>query len=261
MTAPLFRVPPGTLAGSEVGALVRVDGAEGHHATTVTRLRPGEGVLLADGSGLLGEGRVEGTSRGELTVRLRALRDARPSPPRLVLAQALVKDGRDERAVEAATELGVDEVIPWQARRCVVQWRGDRGEKSRAKWAAVTRSAAQQARRARTPDVAAPHDTWALARRLRDSGHAGGVALVLHEEANTPLAGPVAEGLAGRGEVLLVVGPEGGVDPQELDLLTEAGGVPVRLGAEVLRAGTAGPAALAAVLAATRWRARPGTVD
>ncbi len=255
MTAPLFQVPAGTLSGARPGELVRLDGPEGHHAATVTRLRPGEAVLVADGSGRLGEGHVEEVVRGELSVRLIAVRDARPPSPRLVLAQALVKDGRDERAIEAATELGVDEVIPWQARRCVVQWRGARGEKSLAKWAAVVRSAAQQARRPQVPDVAAPHDTRSLARRLHDACEDGGAGLVLHEEADTPMAGPVADGLATRREVFLVVGPEGGIDPEELRMLTEASAIPVRLGTEVLRAGTAGPAALAAVLAATRWRA------
>lgn len=261
MTAALFRVAAGTLAATTAGALVRVDGAEGHHATTVTRLRAGEEVLLADGSGLLGEGVVEEVGRGELSARLLTVRDASPPPPRLVLVQALVKDGRDERAVESATELGVDEVVPWQARRCVVRWRGARGEKSRAKWAAVAQAAAKQARRAVIPDVAGPADTDGLARRVREVCGSGGQCLVLHEDADTRLAGPALAGLAARDTVVLIVGPEGGLAAEELELLAEAGGLPVRLGAEVLRAGTAGPAALAAVLTATRWLAGAGPVD
>ncbi|MEP7159688.1 MAG: 16S rRNA (uracil(1498)-N(3))-methyltransferase [Dermatophilaceae bacterium] len=261
MTAPLFHLPAGGLTDRACGDLVVLDGPEGHHASTVTRLQVGEVVLCADGSGLLAEAVVDSVGRGELTVRVVTIREAIPPAPRLVLAQALVKDGRDERAVEAATELGADEIVPWQAQRCVVRWRGPRGEKARAKWAAVADAAAKQARRATVPTVPRAVDSASLARRVQDCVVAGGLAVVLHEEADVPLAGLPLERAWRLPEILLIIGPEGGLAPEELDVLVAAGAAPVRLGSEILRAGTAGAAALAVCLAATRWRGEPPPVD
>lgn len=249
MTAPLFWLEPGALGGVAAGSCVRLDGPEGHHAVVVRRLRVGEPLLLADGSGGLAEAVVASVGKGELSATVSALRAAVPPEPRLVLVQALAKDGRDETAVEAATELGVDEVIAWQAGRSIVQWRGERGAKSLRKWGSVAAAAAKQARRPTVPVVTGPLDTKGLAARVAR----GGTTYVLHEEAATALAScPLGD----PEEILLVVGPEGGIAPEEVEALTAAGATPVRLGDTVLRSSSAGPAALAVVLAATRW-ARP----
>ena len=173
---------------------------------------------------------------------------AEPGPsPRFVLVQALAKGDRDEQAVEAATECGVDEVVPWQAARCVVRWRGERGERSRRKWDAVLVAATKQSRRARRPVLGATATTDELVARV------GGAtaAFVLHEQARAPLA---TADLPPAGDVLLVVGPEGGITPEELAALEEAGAVAVRLGRTVLRSSSAGPAALAVLSARERWR-------
>ena len=153
---------------------------------------------------------------------------------------------RDDLAVEAATELGVDEVVPWQAARSIVVWRGERGEKARRKWQSTVRAAAKQARRARVPEVGALAHADDLVRRVQQAA----LAVVLHEDAQTPLAGVE---LPAAGEVLLVVGPEGGVSPEELARLEAAGAVACRLGPHVLRSSTAGPAALAVLSAVARW--------
>ena len=265
MTAPLFWVEAGTLASASADSDVVLGGAEGHHAVTVRRVRVGEAILLADGSGLVAQAVVAAVGRGELTARVAAVRDATPGRPRLVLVQALAKEGRDEAAVEAATELGVDEVVPWAAARSVVVWRGERGAKSLRKWRQVALAAAKQSRRATVPVVAEPVSTADLARRVGVVTTAGGAAFVLHEAATAPLArrdlgaDPVGDDPSGGdavcvAEVLLVVGPEGGIGPQEVAALEAAGAEVVRLGETVLRSGSAGPAALAVVLAATRWR-------
>ncbi len=172
-----------------------------------------------------------------------------PAPsPRVVVAQALVKGDRGELAVELATEAGVDALVPWTAARCVVRWAdGARGEKGLARWRATAREAAKQARRAWVPPVSEPESTRALAARIA----AAACALVLHEGATTALA-DVA--LPAAGEILLVVGPEGGVTDDELAVLTAAGATAVRLGPEVLRASTAAAVALGALGALTpRW--------
>jgi 16S rRNA (uracil1498-N3)-methyltransferase len=247
VTHQLFLGDPDAVARASVGSTLVLDGDEGRHAATVVRLRVGERCYVADGQGrrvLLEATRVD---RSEVAGTVVEVSDE-PSPaPRLVLVQALAKGDRDEQAVEAATELGVDEVVPWQAERSVVVWRGERAAKSHAKWVAVVARATKQSRRARTP-VTAPHvGLTGLVERVRDAS----LALVLHEDATEPLA---TVELPAAGDVLVVVGPEGGISGRELDALVEAGARPVRLGATILRSSSAGPAALAVLLARSRWR-------
>lgn len=246
MTAPLFFLPAGGLEQAVVGKQVVLDGAEGHHAADVRRIGVGERLDLADGSGLVAETVVVAAQKGALSVAVEALREEPESSPRLGLVQALAKDGRDLQAVESATELGVDLVVPWQAERSIVQWRGERERKAHAKWENTARAAAKQARRARVPKVAE------LSRRADLAALVAGSALtlVLHEEALDPLP---AVDLPDSGDVLVVVGPEGGISAAELDTLTTAGARCVRLGATVLRSSTAGPAALAVLAARARW--------
>ncbi|WP_377643320.1 16S rRNA (uracil(1498)-N(3))-methyltransferase [Oryzobacter terrae] len=247
MTLPLHLLPAEVLAGRGPGATVVVDGPEGRHAATVRRTRVGEHLLLTDGAGLRVEAEVVAVGRGTLDVRVVTVAtDPEPSP-RLVLVQALAKNDRDDQAVEAATELGVDEVVPWQASRSVVQWRGERGEKARRKWEAVLLAATKQSRRTRHPLLGPTSSTAELVRRVPSAA----LVLVLHEDATTPLA---TVELPPEGDVLVVVGPEGGIAPDELDALVAAGATAVRLGSTVLRSSSAGPAALAVLSAASRWR-------
>jgi 16S rRNA (uracil1498-N3)-methyltransferase len=247
MTLTLFHLPPGALAGVDRGARVVLDGAEGRHAATVRRTRVGEQLLVADLTGRTAVTTVEAVDGASLELVVTRVAEEPPPDPRFVLVQALAKGDRDEQAVEAATEYGVDEVVPWQAARSIVQWRGERGAKARRKWESTAVAAAKQSRRARVPVVADVVTTRSLAERA-----AGAAATyLLHEEATTPLAAQV---LPDRGDVLLVVGPEGGVTPEEVASLEAVGAVAVRLGPTVLRSSSAGPAALAVLNAAGRWR-------
>ncbi|TDB96536.1 16S rRNA (uracil(1498)-N(3))-methyltransferase [Actinomadura sp. 7K534] len=241
--------PPVFIAGTDAlrrGTVV-LDGAEGRHAATVRRLKPGERVDLTDGEGLLAECVVTGTGRTSLTLDVLA-RHRHPQPsPRIVVVQALPKGDRGELAVETMTEVGVDEIVPWAAARCVTQWRPERREKALGRWRGTAREAGKQARRSRLPLVADLASTAGAAERIA----AASLALVLHEEADTPLSAvaPPADG-----EIVLVVGPEGGITAEELERFAAAGGRPVRLGPTVLRTSTAGVAAAAVMLAAAgRW--------
>ncbi|HZB65996.1 MAG TPA: 16S rRNA (uracil(1498)-N(3))-methyltransferase [Ornithinibacter sp.] len=247
MTLPLHLLTGEALAGRRVGDVVVLDGPEGRHAATVRRTRVGERLLLTDGEGARVEARVVAVDAGSLDLEVVSVAtDALPTP-RFVLVQALAKHDRDEQAVEAATECGVDEVVPWQASRSVVQWRGERGEKARRKWDAVLVAATKQSRRTRRPVLAPTATTAELAARVRGAA----AAYVLHEDARTPLA---SVSLPAAGDVVLVVGPEGGVAPEELAALESAGASAVRLGGTVLRSSSAGPAALAVLSAMARWR-------
>jgi len=232
VSAPVFLVD--ALPAADVAVL---QGSEGHHAAVVRRVRPGERVDLADGAGGLAVCTVSDVQRDRVRLAVLRREQVALASPRLTVAQALAKGDRGELAVELLTEVGVDTVVPWAAERAVVQWRGERGERALGRWRATAREAAKQARRAWVPSVEPLHTTAELARRAA----AGGCALVLHEEADLPLS---TVDLSSEGEVLVVVGPEGGVTPAELAALSAAGARSVRLGPTVLRTSTAGAAAL-----------------
>ena len=244
MSAPLFLVDSLPTADS-----LTLGGPEGHHAATVQRLRVGEELLLADGRGGTATAVVTAVGRGSLELELTSRGYVDAPVPRLVVVQGIAKGDRGELAVQAMTEVGVDEIVPWAASRSVAQWRGDRGVRAREKWVATAREAAKQARRPWLPVVAGSPDesTDRVARRI--GGAAG--AFVLHEEADDRLT---TAPLPDTGEIVLVVGPEGGIAPAELEAFTAAGAHPVRLGPSVLRTSTAGVAALS-VLATrlSRW--------
>ena len=240
-TPPVFLVDALPAGGETV-----LGGAEGHHAAAVRRLRPGEAVRLADGAGGLADCTVVGPADGGLRLAVAAVRRLSPPAPRFVLVQALAKGDRGELAVELATELGVDEVLPWAAARSVTRWEGARGGRALARWRSTAREAAKQSRRAWVPVVGEPLTTPQVADRIERSA-----ALVLHEAAAEPLT---AAPLPAAGDLVLVVGPEGGLDPAELAAFTAAGARLVRLGEPVLRTSTAGAAALAVLSARTnRW--------
>jgi 16S rRNA (uracil1498-N3)-methyltransferase len=247
VTAPLFFVSADQLAGAVAGAEITLDGPEGRHGATVKRLGVGEQVLLTDGLGHRAEAVVEGVGVATLRLRLRSLTLDRPPDSRFVLVQSLAKGDRDEQAIEAATELGVDEIVPWQAGRSIVVWRGERAARSLRKWESVVLAATKQSRRSRVPLVSEPANRTAVIARIS----AAALALVLHEEAEQTLAGV---DLPSSGDVVVIVGPEGGVAPEELSAFVAAGAVAVRLGPNVLRSSSAGPAALAVLSAAGRWR-------
>src|SRR5215475_9164000 len=184
VTLPLFLVP----AVPSVDAYV-LDGPEGHHAAAVQRLRVGERVLLGDGRGGMASALVTAVGRADLSVAVEKRWYAEPAKPRLVVAQGIPKGDRGELAVQAMTEVGVDEIVPWAASRCVTIWRGDRGAKARDKWAATGREAAKQARRPWLPIMAdRASSTGQLASRIAELVDAdAGAAYVLHEEAKSPL--------------------------------------------------------------------------
>ena len=247
MSAPLFLLPAGTLADAGAGSSLRLDGPEGRHAADVTRLRVGEELLLADGSGRLARCEVTQVGKALLDVVVRSLTEEPEPSPRFTLVQALAKGDRDLLAIEVGTELGVDAVVPWQADRSISRWRGERAARGLRKWEQTLATATKQARRARVPELAELADRQAVVDRLAGAD----LALVLHEEATEPLATVVPPQ---QGEVVLVVGPEGGISPEETAAFVAAGARTVRLGSTVLRTSTAGSAAVAVLSGQARWR-------
>jgi 16S rRNA (uracil1498-N3)-methyltransferase len=226
-----------------------LSGVEGHHAADVQRLRAGEPLILADGRGGTAAAVVAAAGRGSIDVLVGERTFLESPDPRLVVVQGIAKGDRGELAVQAMTEIGVDEIVPWAASRSVAQWRGDRGARAREKWVSTAREAAKQARRPWLPVVAGAPDctTKQVAARLAGAT----AAFVLHEEATDRMT---AAKLPEAGEIALVVGPEGGISDAELGAFVAAGAQVVRLGDSVLRTSTAGMAALAVLSARlNRW--------
>ncbi|MET3369497.1 UNVERIFIED_CONTAM: 16S rRNA (uracil1498-N3)-methyltransferase [Jeotgalibacillus campisalis] len=247
MSNPVFFTAAGSLGHVIPGSTFVLEGPEARHAVAVKRLAAGESVDIADGSGVRLIGTVSDAGSSTLTVKASEVVHEEQPKIRLVLVQALAKGDRDELAIETATELGIDAVIPWQSERAIVRWKGERAAKAHAKWQSVVTAAAKQARRAWIPEVRSIVDTANLAKAVA----AADLAIILHEDAKNPLrtvleqsdalphdaAGPPRE-------VLLIVGPEGGISPREVTRLSDAGAVTALLGHHVLRSSTAGPAAV-----------------
>ncbi|WP_039796764.1 16S rRNA (uracil(1498)-N(3))-methyltransferase, partial [Nocardia araoensis] len=199
----------------EPGAVAVLDGPEGRHAATVRRIRVGEPITLSDGRGVLAASEVVAAQRDrlELAVRDRVL--ATPQEPPVTVVQALPKSDRSELAVELMTEAGADAVVPWQAARCVANWEG-KAAKGVEKWRAAARSAARQSRRAYIPEVAELHRTHDVLELVGAAKGRGAIVAALHESGAARFTAlPFADAT----EIVLVVGPEGGLDDAELTAL------------------------------------------
>lgn len=236
-----FPTPP------TVGEVIELTGDEGRHAVSVKRTSVGEQIELVDGHGTRAVITVIGVSgKDRLTGVVDCAANEPASRPTVTVIQALPKAARSELTVDLLTQAGADVIVPWQAGRSVANW-GKKQDKGLAKWRAAARAAAKQSRRSRIPEITPVVDQTAVAALIQ----AAPLALMLHEDATGKITDqPVAQ----VDSVVLIIGPEGGISPAELDAFTAAGAHPVRLGPEVLRTASAGMVALAALGAVTdRW--------
>jgi 16S rRNA (uracil1498-N3)-methyltransferase len=243
VTAPVFLADGADLGGD----VIVLAGPEGRHAATVRRIRPGERADVTDGKGLLAECVVTAAAGSQVELRVQARREVPAPEPRIAVVQAIAKGERAELAVETMTEVGVDVIVPWEAERCVARWPADRAAKSLGRWRSAAREASKQARRARMPEVTGAASSADVAARLADAT----CAIVLEQgaaRAASRLPVPAS------GDIVLVVGPEGGISPAEMAAFTAAGAIPARLGDSVLRTSTAGAVGAAVLMTATgRW--------
>lgn len=257
MTLPVFLLEADHCVPEQVGDEFPWTGKESQHAHRVLRLGVGDQLDLVDGRGSRWTCTVNSETSEALQLRIDVFTREQAPEVRVTVVQALAKGGRDEQAIELCTELGADAFIPWQADRSIVRWSGSREAKAHQKWVNVVRAAAKQSRRATVPRVQPMLSTKALVSLLEQKGADGVLILVADESATVPLRAAVENWVtsATGGEVIILVGPEGGISDSELASFIDCGGIPVRLGPAVLRSSTAGAAALTLVNVFTgRWQ-------
>lgn len=250
---------PEAVAGATEGSTLWLSESEARHAR-VKRIQPGEGIDVVDGAGSRWVCTVQTVDAQGVSVRVESVLQEERGSITTLLVQALAKGDRDLQAVETCVEIGIDAVIPWQADRSIVRWRDERAAKAHAKWESQVVAAVKQSRRESLPSVEEMHSSGQLARRLARLVQEGGLALVLHESAQEPLTAVARHWCSGQRElpkgqdrgtqqIALIVGPEGGISPQELERFQAAGARVVHVGRNVLRASTAGAVALVLIRA------------
>ncbi len=249
MSNQCFFGDPVEVANALPGGTLCLTGAEARHAV-VKRIGIDEAIDVVDGQGHRASCVVADIASDAISLRVLSLDYETVPEPSVTLVQALAKGDRDEMAIAAATELGVDAVIPWQADRSIVRWKADRASKGVRKWESVVLAASKQSRRSRIPEVVPPMDSGRLTVWMQKTD----LVVVLHETAESSLS-HVLESRKLRGsQIAVVVGPEGGVSEQEIDRFRNSGAVTARLGRNVLRSSTAGPAALSLIMHSLgRW--------
>lgn len=235
--AHLYHVTPGTRLVA--GETVALTGEEAHHAARVARLRVGERVDVGDGRGSIAHAEAVDVAKDSVSLVIREVRVHPRLTPQLWLVQSLAKSGRDEQAIEMATEVGVSGVIPLQAARSVVRWEGHKHDTGHERWQKIVKEASKQALQPEIPlvqPVAGLEDV--LAREALGQ-------LLLLDHRGTPLADHDVTEWGKHEAITVLVGPEGGFTEDEREACLRAGATMVRLGPGVLRTSSAGPVALA----------------
>ena len=220
---------------------------EARHAAKAARLRVGERVSVGDGRGVTAL--AEATSVSPERVELVVLETHHPEgwSPELWLVQSLAKGGRDEQAIEQATEVGVDAVVPLAAARSVVRWEADKALKGQARWQKIVTEATKQSLQPTIPTVQPVVTIQGFLEQ------AASVQLIaLDHRADHNILDVSLDPLEGAAPIAVLVGPEGGWSDEERDALTVSGAAWASLGPGVLRASSAGPIALTLVHARLR---------
>ena len=226
------------------GSTQELSGDDGHHAVAVMRLAVGEQIKIADGSGNWVSGTITEVGKKNLKIDVAQRGSAQAGKPELVVVQAVTKSDRTKEMLELLTVGGADQIIPWQAERCISKWQSD----SSSKWLLLIKEAAKQARRVKLPVLSDEVTTNQLLKLFKDSDK----VVILHEDASMGISQINLSKDADR--IILIIGPEGGISDSEILQLEGAGAVSARMGDLVLRSAHAGFAALSAIQTSIgRW--------
>lgn len=257
MTIPLFLVDAShddaplaaeEIASGRTGWIMTLPESVRRHAFGSMRLTVGDELQISDGRGLRIDATVVDDRNGDVCVE--SFTKEEPPVVRLSLIQALAKNGHDEQAIDVSTQIGVDDVYPWQSERAIARWKAGRTDR---KWTATLAAATEQSRRAAMPTLHGCLSGKQLIALCRRACVRGDLVIVLHQDATLSWDGierrvrDVLERSLEDGNVRtvhVVVGPEGGISDAEVAALKDAGAEVCVLGRNILRASTAGPVAL-----------------
>jgi 16S rRNA (uracil1498-N3)-methyltransferase len=219
------------------GSTQELSGDEGHHAVKVMRLQIGEQIKIADNLGNWVSGAITEVGKKSLKINVSERGNAEHLKPELILVQAVTKSDRTKEMLELLTVAGADQIIPWQAQRCISKWKSD----STDKWLTTIKESAKQARRVKLPVLSDAVTTNQLVKLFQVEDQ----IIVLHESAQLNLS--QFNFVENTKRIFIVIGPEGGISEEEIAQLTSAKAVVVRMGENVLRSAHAGFAALSGI--------------
>ena len=218
---------------------VVVEGAEAHHAISVLRIESDEEVLLSDGSGNWARANVRDITKKKFEAVISERGSQEVTKPKLTVLQGIPKSDRLKEAIELMVEAGVDEIIPWSASRSISKWQKD----SREKWESAAFASAKQAKRFIIPKIGDEVDI----REFLDKKAGSFAVIVLHESGGVKLSKIISEKMADLDEIVLVIGPEGGITENELSLFEKSGARVAQMGEAIFRSAHAGGFSLAAI--------------
>jgi 16S rRNA (uracil1498-N3)-methyltransferase len=234
--APWFYAPAPAWRGPEVV----LDQDESHHALRVLRVSPPDVITVTNGQGIVARCSTTRIEDGRVVAEILDQTEHRRPRPEIAVHQGASKGHKVDGVVERLAELGVAAVGVYSSRRAVVRW-GDKSERLGDRWASIARAAAKQAHSPWLVETGRPMEWDELVRRVADESS----AIVLWEGASLPLRTALLESVD---RVALVVGPEGGLAPEEAEMLADAGAQLVSLGPQILRTENAAVVAASAVL-------------
>jgi 16S rRNA (uracil1498-N3)-methyltransferase len=220
---------------TSTGAIYEFDGEDAHHAVRVLRMTAGEVFMLSDGEGAWSEVKVFAVKKKSLEVQVLSTGFQEPLRTSITVVQAIPKGDRAKEAIELLTEAGVDTIIPWTSSRSI--------GKGSDKFAITAREASKQSRRLRIPRVVDAASTDQICALIKQSS----CTVVFHESASSGLSELKLP--LGISDVVIIIGPEGGITDEELTRFTDAGAMLSRMGRPVLRSAHAGIAAVSALCA------------
>lgn len=218
---------------------VVIEGDEAHHASAAARIKVGERVHVTNGKGRRAEVEILDINKRNIGARIIHLHDFPRPTTTLTVIQALTKGDRARETIELLTEGGVEKIVPWSASRSIGQWKEEKDALS--KWRSWAREATKQSRRSWIPEIVDLASTAQIKEMIEDAE----LSLVFHESAEQKISEVLH--VKPPKELIVIIGPEGGISDDEAALFASAGAQVVSMGTPVFRSAHAGVAALAAI--------------
>ena len=223
-----------------------IEGVDARHISKVLRMQPKDKLQIVSDDGVSAMAEITAIASERVSVRcLEKLAESHEPRVRLVLAQGLAKGEKMDFIIQKAVEMGAYSVIPVAMEHSVVRLDGAKAVKKVERWQKIAESAAKQSKRDIIPQV---QQVQSMAEMLANCDCTTKIiAYECEDRLSLKAALKAAEAAGGIKELLLVIGPEGGISEGELELARQAGAVPVSLGRRILRAETAGLVAISAI--------------